>query len=69
MQDGSWESMRDRKDEIPEVEVASPCVGKCKMGLDSYCGGCRRTIGEIMDWPYLNDAEKTEVLRRVGERK
>jgi predicted Fe-S protein YdhL (DUF1289 family) len=37
--------------------------------VTGWCQGCKRTLGEIADWPMLSNAEKRAVLRRLEERK
>ncbi len=34
-----------------------------------YCIGCLRTLDEIADWLEMTDAEKSEVLARLDERR
>jgi uncharacterized protein len=50
-------------------DVPSPCTGVCRIEPDSgLCGGCKRTLTEIADWPMLANAEKRAVLRALEER-
>jgi predicted Fe-S protein YdhL (DUF1289 family) len=46
--------------------VPSPCVGVCRLDKAQTCEGCRRTIEEIRLWRRLSDAEKKEILDRIG---
>ena len=47
----------------------SPCDGTCRLdGATGWCLGCKRTLGEIADWPMLGPKEKRAVLARLGER-
>jgi uncharacterized protein len=51
--------------------VASPCIDVCRMDpATGWCEGCLRTIGEIVAWREMGDAEKLSVwdelaLRRI----
>ncbi|MDE2404277.1 MAG: DUF1289 domain-containing protein [Sphingomonadales bacterium] len=48
---------------------ASPCTGVCRIDPGTrWCLGCRRTLGEIADWPMLSNAEKRAVLARLPGR-
>jgi len=31
-------------------DIASPCVGTCKLDTQSVCIGCGRSIAEIAEW-------------------
>ncbi len=51
-------------------EVASPCIGVCKLDdWTGYCVGCSRTGDEIAVWSTCTDVEKQEILRRLTVRK
>ncbi len=51
------------------AELASPCVGVCKMDpMTDLCRGCRRTLDEIAGWTAFSAAEKSAVLERLGTR-
>lgn len=51
-------------------EIASPCENICQMNPQTgYCIGCLRTLDEIADWLEMTDAEKSEVLARLDERR
>ncbi|MCE5229501.1 DUF1289 domain-containing protein [bacterium] len=52
----------------PVAEPVSPCIGFCILDEYGYCGGCHRTMAEILAWPDMNDAHKREVLARVAAR-
>jgi predicted Fe-S protein YdhL (DUF1289 family) len=48
----------------------SPCIGVCRIDQDTgWCRGCRRTLGEIADWPMLSVREKDALLLRLAERR
>ena len=47
----------------------SPCTGVCRIDQSTgWCEGCRRTLGEIADWPMLSGEEKRQVLARLEQR-
>lgn len=48
----------------------SPCTGICRIEPPlGWCTGCRRTLGEIADWPILNGEEKRRLLARLEQRR
>ena len=48
----------------------SPCTGVCRIDWTSgLCEGCKRTLGEIADWPMLKPAEKRAVLAQLPARR
>lgn len=50
-------------------EPPSPCTGVCRIDpATGWCEGCRRTLGEIADWPMLTAREKEQVLRGLPAR-
>lgn len=44
--------------------VESPCLQQCKL-LDGLCGGCGRTLMEIVEWPNMTMRERQDVLARL----
>jgi predicted Fe-S protein YdhL (DUF1289 family) len=47
----------------------SPCTGVCRIDwISGLCGGCKRTLNEIADWPMLKPAEKRAILIQLAER-
>jgi uncharacterized protein len=48
--------------------VASPCVDICRLDAGGLCVGCRRTMGEIAEWPRASDARRLEILRVLQTR-
>jgi uncharacterized protein len=46
-----------------EEGVPSPCVDICRLDDNGLCIGCRRTIGEISEWPRAGEARRREILR------
>lgn len=51
-----------------EEAVISPCVGVCALDADDMCIGCYRTGEEITYWGRYTQAEKRQVMERVGQR-
>jgi len=48
-----------------ETTVPSPCVDICRLDERGLCVGCRRTIGEIAEWPLAGEARRREILREL----
>jgi predicted Fe-S protein YdhL (DUF1289 family) len=49
--------------------IASPCTKVCTLDTATgWCRGCGRTLAEIGDWSYADDAEKQAILARLSER-
>jgi len=47
----------------------SPCTRICRIDLRTgWCIGCRRTLGEIADWPMLTPAEQHALLAELERR-
>ncbi|MFM6950689.1 MAG: DUF1289 domain-containing protein [Novosphingobium sp.] len=47
----------------------SPCDGTCRIDpATGWCLGCKRTLGEIADWPMLKPRDKHAILRKLRER-
>jgi uncharacterized protein len=42
--------------------VPSPCVDICRLDAQGLCVGCRRTLGEIAEWPRASEARRREIL-------
>ncbi|MER1966808.1 DUF1289 domain-containing protein [Castellaniella sp. GW247-6E4] len=43
----------------------SPCVALCSTLYDDVCRGCGRTVFEVANWVFLEEAEKREVWDRI----
>jgi predicted Fe-S protein YdhL (DUF1289 family) len=54
---------------MSEVVSVSPCVNICALDAHGYCLGCYRSIEEIARWASMSDAERSVVLRTLGERR
>ena len=48
--------------------VASPCVDICRLDAQGLCMGCRRTMGEIAEWPHASEARRLEILSALKTR-
>jgi uncharacterized protein len=50
--------------------VVSPCINVCRMEAHTgLCGGCQRTIDEIVAWSRMDDAAKRDVWSRIEVRR
>lgn len=50
-------------------EPPSPCTRLCRIDAETgWCQGCRRTLGEIADWPMLSRGSKTALLAKLNAR-
>jgi predicted Fe-S protein YdhL (DUF1289 family) len=43
----------------------SPCVAVCSTLFDDICRGCGRTVMEVANWVFMDDAEKQAVWVRI----
>lgn len=48
--------------------VPSPCVDICRLDAQGLCIGCRRTIGEISEWPRASETRRREILTALVQR-
>ena len=49
------------------LNFESPCINNCKLNeITKICEGCGRTIKEIMEWTFMTDEERKEIMKRVG---
>jgi uncharacterized protein len=55
--------------EAAEGELASPCIGICRVDGADVCLGCGRTIDEICGWIRSTPARKAEILRLAEQRR
>jgi hypothetical protein len=56
-------------EEIASDEVASPCIGVCRLDPAGVCAGCLRTGQEIGRWRDAETTERREILRAVERRR
>ena len=51
-----------------KLNFESPCINNCKLNeVTDICEGCGRTIKEIMQWTFMTDEERKEIIKRVEE--
>lgn len=43
-------------------DIASPCVGVCKLDAYSNCTGCGRSIAEIAEWSRAGNPRRLVVI-------
>ena len=49
--------------------ISSPCIKVCVIDPASgFCAGCGRTLDEIARWGSMNEAQRLEIMRGLGER-
>jgi predicted Fe-S protein YdhL (DUF1289 family) len=53
------------REPLIDATVPSPCVGTCQLDAKELCVGCRRTIGEIIEWPRASAARRLEILSQL----
>jgi predicted Fe-S protein YdhL (DUF1289 family) len=46
-------------------QTDSPCVARCSTLYDDICRGCGRTVLEVANWVFMDEAERAEVWRRI----
>ena len=51
------------------IDIESPCTGKCGLTSDGTCGGCLRTVREIISWPRLTNDQKSEIVNDLEIRR
>lgn len=51
----------DNKAQRPDT----PCVAVCSTTFDDVCRGCGRTVAEVADWVFMDDAQKEQVWTRI----
>ncbi len=56
MQDPIWFS-----DKRPDT----PCVAVCSTTFDDVCRGCGRTVAEVADWVFMDNAAREKVWTRI----
>ncbi|MEN6624761.1 MAG: DUF1289 domain-containing protein [Candidatus Sumerlaeia bacterium] len=62
------EDRKDRHGEPTHEPVKSPCTGFCILDEYGYCGGCHRSMVEILAWPDMSEEQKRRVLDQIAER-
>jgi len=51
---------------MSKTAIISPCVRTCQL-VDETCVGCGRTRTEIATWSRISDAERAEIMTRLGK--
>ena len=55
---------------MTKTGVASPCIKACKLDpATGLCGGCLRTLDEIVRWADASDPERRRILAAVAGRR
>lgn len=49
----------------PSNGADSPCVAVCSTLFDDVCRGCGRTVMEVSNWVFMDQAEKQAVWVRI----
>lgn len=49
------------------VDIASPCIGVCRVEA-GRCRGCGRTLAEIAQWTRYSEAERAAIMRRLARK-
>lgn len=49
----------------PVARGDSPCVAICSTLFDDICRGCGRTVMEVSNWVFMDEAEKDAVWTRI----
>jgi predicted Fe-S protein YdhL (DUF1289 family) len=62
-------SSRTGRENTSRAAAASPCIDICRLDPQGLCIGCRRTIGEISEWPTASEARRREILRALDLRR
>ncbi len=51
------------------INFESPCINNCKLNeITNICEGCGRTIKEIMEWTFMTDEERKEIMKKEEEK-
>jgi predicted Fe-S protein YdhL (DUF1289 family) len=43
----------------------TPCVAVCSTTFDDICRGCGRTVAEVAEWVFMDEAQKDLVWIRI----
>jgi|YNPMSStandDraft_1061717.scaffolds.fasta_scaffold17884_1 hypothetical protein len=55
---------------MKQDKIQSPCVNICKLdSTKTFCVGCFRTIGEITNWIFYSDEQRTKIINEIQTRK
>jgi len=54
---------------VSKIKIISPCIGVCKLDIDSnICVGCLRTAEEIANWPQLDNERAMQIMGQIKDR-
>ena len=54
---------------MSKIKIISPCIGVCKLGIDSnICIGCLRSADEIANWPQLDNEKAMQIMGQIKDR-
>ena len=54
---------------MSKIKIISPCIGVCKLDIDSnICVGCLRTADEIANWPQLDNEKAMQIMGQIKHR-
>ena len=58
---------RDEKKSMNEQKQRpdTPCVAVCSTTFDEVCRGCGRTVEEVAQWVFMDDAQKEIIWQRI----
>ncbi len=57
--------MASNNRETMDHSVRSPCVSNCKLDENEICGGCFRTLDEVIFWSSSTNEEKQAIIDRI----
>jgi len=49
-------------------EVASPCIGACRLDVEHVCVGCGRRMHEIVAWRDASDERRLQIRAAAAAR-
>lgn len=56
-------------EQLELFEIQNPCINICEANLLGYCKGCFRNRAERINWNYLDNIQKSKILKKCGYRK
>ncbi len=54
--------------QLKSQAIENPCIGDCRINPDEVCIGCGRNRDEKLDWIFMSDNEKKQVVIKAKER-
>jgi predicted Fe-S protein YdhL (DUF1289 family) len=56
--------------DAPRSPIATPCIKVCVIdGESGLCLGCQRSLPEVAAWGRYTDAERTEIMAGLADRR